>query len=32
MVSFWNTITGNDMSADLKAYAKRVDQLPDWLP
>lgn len=28
MVSFWNTITGNDMSAALKAYTKRIDQLP----
>ena len=32
MVSFWNTITGNDMSADLKAYAKRIDQLPAGYP
>lgn len=29
MTSFWNTITGNDMTKDLKAYAQRVAQLPE---
>ena len=28
MVSFWNTITGNDMSADLKAESARIAILP----
>lgn len=29
MVSFWNTITGNDMSQALKADAARIAQLPE---